>query len=44
MPGFRSELSRFPDDSLTVIVLTNAEAARPSVMAADVARVYLRRR
>ncbi|HKP15970.1 MAG TPA: serine hydrolase domain-containing protein, partial [Gemmatimonadaceae bacterium] len=44
MPGFRSELARFPDDSLTVIVLTNAEGARPAVMAGDVARVYLRKR
>jgi D-alanyl-D-alanine carboxypeptidase len=43
MPGFRSELARFPDDSLTVIVLTNAESGRSGVMASDVARVYLRK-
>ena len=44
LPGFRAELARFPDDSLTVIVLANADGARPSVMASNVARVYLRKR
>jgi D-alanyl-D-alanine carboxypeptidase len=44
LPGFRSELARFPDDSLTVIVLANADGARPGVMASNVARVYLRKR
>jgi D-alanyl-D-alanine carboxypeptidase len=41
LPGFRAELARFPDDSLTVIVLTNADGARPDQMARDVARIYL---
>ena len=43
LPGFRAGMARFPNDSLTVIVLTNADAARPGVMAADIARVYLSR-
>jgi D-alanyl-D-alanine carboxypeptidase len=44
LPGFRTGIARFPNDSLTVIVLTNADAARPGVMAADIARVYLTKR
>ena len=41
LPGFRSELMRFPNDSLTVIVLTNADGARAEDIATGVARVYL---
>ena len=41
LPGFRAELSRFPNDSLTVIVLTNADGARPNEIARGVARIYL---
>jgi len=41
LPGFRAELARFPNDSLTVIVLTNADGARPSEIALGVARIYL---
>jgi CubicO group peptidase (beta-lactamase class C family) len=41
LPGFRAGLARFPNDSLTVIVLTNADGARPGVMARDIARLYL---
>lgn len=41
LPGFRAELARFPNDSLTVIVLTNADGARPDEIAAGVARIYL---
>lgn len=40
LPGFRAEMARFPNDSLTVIVLTNADAAQPAVIARDVARIY----
>jgi len=43
LPGFRSEISRFPDDSLTVIVLTNADGARPDRIAMDIAKLYLGR-
>ena len=41
LPGFRAELARFPEDSLTVIVLTNADGARADIIADGVARVYL---
>lgn len=41
LPGFRAEMARFPNDSLTVIVLTNADGAQPLRIADDVARIYL---
>lgn len=41
LPGFRAELARFPDDHITVIVLTNADSAQPDTIAAGVARIYL---
>jgi D-alanyl-D-alanine carboxypeptidase len=41
LPGFRAELARFPDDSLTVIVLANADGARPDAIARRVALVFL---
>jgi D-alanyl-D-alanine carboxypeptidase len=40
LPGFRAELARFPNDSLTVIVLTNADGANPPAIARDIARIY----
>ena len=40
LPGFRAEMARFPDDRLTVIVLTNADGAAPNEIAAGVARLY----
>jgi len=40
LPGFRAEMARFPNDSLTVIVLTNSDSAIPVQIARDVARVY----
>jgi len=43
LPGFRAEMSRFPQDSLTVIVLTNADGARPDRIAAGIAKLYLGR-
>jgi CubicO group peptidase (beta-lactamase class C family) len=42
LPGFRAEMARFPKDSLTVIVLTNGNGARPDQIATAVARLYLR--
>jgi hypothetical protein len=33
-------MARFPDDGLTVIVLTNADGAVPAEIAAGVARRY----
>jgi CubicO group peptidase (beta-lactamase class C family) len=41
LPGFRAEMARFPNDSLTVIVLTNADGAQPEAIAKAVARAYL---
>jgi CubicO group peptidase (beta-lactamase class C family) len=41
LPGFRAEMARFPDDGLTVIVLTNADSAVPGEIVAGVARIYL---
>ena len=40
LPGFRAEMTRFPDDRLTVIVLTNADGGAPAEIAAGVARIY----
>lgn len=43
LAGFRSEYARFPNDSLAVIVLTNADMGRPNEIANGVARLYFRR-
>ncbi|MGQ0647367.1 MAG: serine hydrolase domain-containing protein [Gemmatimonadaceae bacterium] len=40
LPGFRAQMTRFVDDSLTVIVLTNGDDARPDQISLDVARIY----
>lgn len=42
LAGFRSEYMRFPNDSLAVIVLTNADMGRPLAIAEGVARLYLK--
>jgi CubicO group peptidase (beta-lactamase class C family) len=41
LPGFRAIMARYPDDGLTVIVLTNADDAVPAEIAFGVARQYL---
>lgn len=41
MLGFRSQLLRFPDDRLTIVVLTNATQAMPEKIASGVAAFYL---
>jgi CubicO group peptidase (beta-lactamase class C family) len=41
MIGFRSQLLRFPDDRLTIVVLTNATQALPEKIASSVAAFYL---
>jgi D-alanyl-D-alanine carboxypeptidase len=41
LPGFRAEMARFPEDSLTVIVLTNADGAVPLEIVSGLARIYL---
>jgi hypothetical protein len=42
IPGFRAQMSRYPDDSLAIIVLTNASQADPLKIEAAVARVLFR--
>jgi D-alanyl-D-alanine carboxypeptidase len=44
LPGFRAEMARFPDDSLSVIVLANADGARPDQIARSIAQIYLAQR
>jgi len=39
--GFKSHISRYVDDKLTVIVLANLEQAKPEVIADHVAQIYL---
>jgi hypothetical protein len=39
--GFETEISRYVDDQLTVIVLTNLDAAKPETIADHVAEMYL---
>ena len=41
LPGFRAEIERFPNDSVTVIVLTNSDDAQPAEIARGIARLYL---
>lgn len=41
MLGFRSQMLRFPDDRLTVVVLTNATQASPEKVALGVAALYI---
>jgi CubicO group peptidase (beta-lactamase class C family) len=40
--GFETQISRYVDDRLTVVVLTNLAEAKPDVIAHGVARFYLR--
>jgi CubicO group peptidase (beta-lactamase class C family) len=39
--GFKSQISRYVDDQLTVVVLANLEQADPEVIADQVAKIYL---
>ncbi len=39
--GFRTQISRYVDDKLTVVVLANLEEAKPEVIADHVAEMYL---
>jgi CubicO group peptidase (beta-lactamase class C family) len=41
LPGFRSELARFPDDKLTIVVLANSNSAEPDNIALGVANLYI---
>jgi CubicO group peptidase (beta-lactamase class C family) len=40
--GFETQISRYVDDGLTVVVLTNLAEAKPDVIAHGVAKLYLR--
>ena len=42
--GFETEISRYVDDELTIVVLTNLADAKPDVIAHGVARLYLENR
>ncbi|MGA2191104.1 MAG: serine hydrolase, partial [Steroidobacteraceae bacterium] len=39
--GFETDISRYVDDELTVVVLTNRESAEPQRIAHKVAAIYL---
>jgi CubicO group peptidase (beta-lactamase class C family) len=39
--GFETQISRYVDDGLTVVVLTNLAEAKPDLIAHGVARIYL---
>ena len=39
--GFETQISRYVDDKLTVVVLTNLDDAKPEVLADRVAEMYL---
>lgn len=41
LPGFRAHMALYPDDGLTVIVLANADGARPAEISRGIARIYL---
>lgn len=41
LPGFRSELARFVDDKLTIIVLANSHNAEPASLSLGVAALYI---
>ena len=41
LPGFRSQLARFVDDKLTVVVLTNGDNANAGAIATGVANFYI---
>ncbi|MDP3496044.1 MAG: serine hydrolase [Hyphomonadaceae bacterium] len=41
IPGFSTYMTRFPDDGLTVIALSNLENGRPTRLANDLARLWL---
>jgi CubicO group peptidase (beta-lactamase class C family) len=41
LPGFRAMLARFPDDKITVVVLTNGDNANPAGIALNVAAQFI---
>jgi hypothetical protein len=41
LPGFRAQFSRFVDDKLSVVVLTNGDSANPNLIALGIAAHYI---
>ena len=41
LQGFETQISRYVDDGLTVVVLTNLAQAKPELIADGVAAIYL---
>jgi D-alanyl-D-alanine carboxypeptidase len=41
LPGFRAQFSRFVDDKLSVVVLTNGDIADPNLIALQIAALYI---
>lgn len=41
LPGFRAQFSRFVDDKVSVVVLTNGDNADPNLIAIGIAALYL---
>lgn len=41
LPGFRADFTRFPDDQLTIVVLTNGDDANANLLAVNIADFYL---
>ena len=39
--GFNNYIARFPDDKLTIIVLTNLKPSSPGLIAKDIASIYV---
>ena len=39
--GFRTNISRFPEENLTIVVLTNRREAKPGAYAEKIANIYL---
>ena len=39
--GFKTQISRYVDDKLTVVVLTNLDSAEPEIISRQVAKLYL---
>jgi hypothetical protein len=44
LPGFSSDIARFPDDSMTVVVLTNLYEADAGEISDGIARLLFARR
>lgn len=41
IPGFTTDIARYPDDKLTVVVLTNSDAGNPERLLKDIAQHYV---